>query len=385
MNTVVVAGALANKPGNGGEAWVRLSWVQALQSLGFDVLFLEQISPDALVGDVNGGFEGSTNVKYFDEVTRAFGLEGRAALILGEGDRTHGLTWEEIGSLMTDARLLVNIGGHLTLRELKDRVKTRAYVDIDPGFTQIWAASGVTGAQLEDHDHYFTIGTRIGSRECRVPTLGLRWKPIRQPVLLEEWPTIRGSDPERFTTVASWRGAYGPLEFEGRTFGLKVHQFRRFMGLPERAPGRFEIALAIHPGDRRDLESLHRNGWTITDPGEACATPETFRSYVQGSGGEFSVAQGVYVETACGWFSDRSVRYLASGKPVLVQDTGLEGTLPLGEGLVVFRTMDEAVDGARQILADYAHHARAARTLATEYFAPEPALEPLLEATGVTP
>lgn len=387
MTTVIVAGALANKPGNGGEAWVRLSWIQALEALGFQVLFLEQIHSGSLT-DAQGrasAFPDSWNLEYFKEVTKAFGLEGRAALILGDGERTHGLPWREIVERAAEARLLVNIGGHLTLPEVKDRVGTRAYVDIDPGFVQIWESAGIPGARLDGHDHFFTLGARIGSGSCPVPTVGLRWVPIRQPVLLEEWPVSQEGNPHRFSTVASWRGAFGPVELDGRTLGLKVHQFRRFIELPAKAPGSFEIALSIHPDDAEDLEALRENGWRIVDPARECGGPHAFRRYIQGSGGEFSVAQGVYVETACGWFSDRTVRYLASGKPALVQDTGLEGLLPLGDGLLTFRTMGEAVDGAGTILRDYPHHARAARRLAEEFFAPGPALAPLLQETGVTP
>jgi hypothetical protein len=387
MSKVIVAGALANKPGNGGEAWVRMSWIQALEALGFEVFFLEQMAVGVPV-DRRGrpsGFHSSWNRTYFDEVTRAFGLDRRAALILGEGDLTHGLSLEEVLACAGEADLLVNIGGHLTLPEVKDRVGVRAYVDIDPGFVQIWEASGIPGAQLEGHDHYFTIGSRIGTASCPIPTLGLEWVPIRQPVLLDAWPAVEATHPERFTTVASWRGSFGPVQLDGQTLGLKVHQFRRFLSVPTRAPGSFEIALQIHPGDAEDLEALHRNEWRTVDPAVACGDPWAFRRYVQDSGGEFSVAQGVYVETGCGWFSDRSVRYLASGKPVLVQDTGLDGVLPVGTGLLTFGTLEEAVDGAGQILGDHPRHARAARALAEEFFAPEPALAPLLWETGVAP
>jgi hypothetical protein len=385
--TVVVAGALANKPGNGGEAWVRLSWIQALEHLGFRVLFLEEIREEVL-RDRQGRpsrLGASWNRSYFDQVVRAFGLEGRAALLVDGGREAHGLSLREVVEEAAAADLLVNIGGHLTLAEVRDRIPVRAYVDIDPGFTQIWEDQGIAGARLEGHHHHFTIGERIGTPGCPIPTLGIRWVPIRQPVLLEDWPPVPAPDPERFTTVASWRGSFGALELGGRTLGLKVHQFRRFMEVPGRAPGTFEIALAIHPDDGGDLEALRRHGWRITDPGEMCPDPGTFRSYIQGSGAEFSVAQGVYVETACGWFSDRTVRYLASGKPALVQDTGLQGLLPVGDGLITFRTLDEAAEGARRILREPGRHARAAREIARDHFRPEVALEPLLAETGVRP
>src|SRR5207249_4043766 len=83
-------------------------------------------------------------------------------------------------------------------------------------------------------------------------------------------------------------------------------------------------------------------GWQLVDPCVAAGDPHAFRGYVQGSWAEFSVAQGVYVETESGWFSDRTVRYLASGKPALVQDTGFSRLYPVGEGLLAFCTLDLA-------------------------------------------
>jgi hypothetical protein len=387
VSVAIVAGALANKPGNGGEAWVRMSWVQAMEALGFEVYFVEQVRAGSCLDQYGRpvSFPKSRNRAFFDEVVRGFGLEGRAAVILDEGPETHGLSLRELESVAEDAVLLVNIGGHLTHPTLKDRVDVRAYVDIDPGFTQIWEADGVPGAQLEGHDHYFTIGSRIGTNGCPIPTVGLRWVPIRQPVVLDGWPESDAGVPGSFTTVASWRGTFGPVELDGRTLGLKVHEFRRFIRLPALAPGHFEIALQIHPADHADLAALHEHGWRTVDPAARCGDPWAFRRYIQKSGAEFSVAQGVYVATDCGWFSDRSVRYLASGKPVLVQDTGLEGVLPTGEGLLTFRTLEEAAEGAGRIARDYRAHARAARALAEEFFSPAAALSTLIKETGVVP
>ena len=147
-----------------------------------------------------------------------------------------------------------------------------------------------------------------------------------------------------------------------------MHEFRKLIELPERSPHSFEIALDIHPGDASDREALERHGWRLVDPSQVAGDADSFRAYIQGSGAEFSVAQGVYVETACGWFSDRSVRYLASGRPVLVQDTGFSRLLPTGEGLVAFGNLEEAVAGAEDIVARDPEHAAAARRIAEEHF-----------------
>jgi hypothetical protein len=374
VTTIVVSGALANKYRNGGEAWVRLSWVLGLKKLGFSVYFLEQIHPEHCV-DANGNvtdFESSVNLAYFKQIIEQFGLSSTGTLVYNNGEQTAGLTYAELLDLAEAADLLVNISGHLALEPLMRRLCRKAYIDIDPGFTQFWHAAGNAGIGLEGHDFYFTIAENIGTPACSIPTGEIYWHRIRQPVVL-------------VTTVASWRGPFGPIQYGGKTFGLKVHEFRKFVELPRQARQTFEIALNIHPADERDLQLLRHYGWQIVDPQEVAADPEEFRRYLQGAGAEFSVAQGIYVETQSGWFSDRTVRYLASGKPTLVQDTGFSRHYPVGEGLVPFRTLEQAVAGAEQIVCNYDRHCRAARSLAEAYFDSDKVLSRLAEEIGIAP
>jgi hypothetical protein len=185
--------------------------------------------------------------------------------------------------------------------------------------------------------------------------------------------------------VGTWRSPYGRVDLNGEPRGLKHDELRKLIDLPDRAPSlEFEIALDIHPADGADRDRLAAGGWRLVSP-EAVASPAGFAQFVRGSGAEFSPAQGVYVGSHCGWFSDRTVRYLASGRPALVQDTGFGDALPVGEGLLSFATPEEAVARAQEIAGDYARHAAAARRIAEEWFAHERALAPLLEAAGVAP
>ncbi len=378
MSVVIVGGALANKPGYGGEAWVRMSWVRGLRRLGLEAYLVERIEP-RVCSDTAGRaapFTESRNLDWFRKVARRFELAEAAVLVCGQGEEVHGMSLPELRDLAAEADLLVNISGHLPLDGSAGTplegwlrpVRRKVYVDLDPGFTQFWHAAGDPGARVADHDLHFTVGENVGSSDCGIPTNGLRWRPIRQPVLLEDWPVVAPEEPDRLTTVASWRGSYGPVRHDGKRYGLKAHEFRKYLELPSLAPGRFEVALDIHPADRKDLEALRGHGWRVTDPKEVAGSADAFRSYIQRSGAEFSVAQGIYVETASGWFSDRSARYLASGRPTLLQDTGFSRNLPVGEGLVPFRTLREAAAGARRIARDYGAHARAARALAEEHF-----------------
>jgi hypothetical protein len=380
----LVAGALANKPHNGGEAWVRLSWALGLRRLGFDVWLVEQIDRRACV-DTSGRpvpFGECSGRAYFAEVTREFALADRAALVCADGRETLGPSYAELVDLVRSAELLVNISGHLRLEPLRSAVRRKVWIDIDPGYTQFWHADGQ--ATVDGHDAYFTIGENIGTPRCTIPTGGIPWRPIRQPVVLADWPVCPAAGC-RFTTVASWRGAFGPIERNGTRFGVKVHEFRRLARLPELVNAELEIALDIHPADQRDRQLLADHGWRLVDPRGVARGPRDFQRYIQQSAAEFSVAQGIYAETHCAWFSDRSTRYLASGKPVLVQDTGLAPHYPLGDGLLVFRTLDEAVQGIRRITDDYEHHARAARAVAERYFDSDRVLEQMLDTIGIVP
>jgi hypothetical protein len=364
---------------------VRLSYLLALRRLGYRVHFVEQIAREACV-DANGAaapYESSANQAYFTSVMNEFGLS-ECATLLPTDEHGGAAVPRELLKLADSAAVLLNISGHLAIEPLLQRFRRKVLIDIDPGFTQYWYAAGNGGARLAGHDWYFTIGENIGTPECPIPLSGISWHRTRPPAVLSEWPVTPAPQSPRFTTIANWRGSYGTVQFGGQTFGLKVHEFRKVAELPSRVSSIFEIALNIHPGDHKDLAALKANGWQITDPLSAAATPSRFRRYVQESGAEFSVAQGIYVETNSGWFSDRSVRYLASGKPVLVQETGFSRNLPVGEGLVAFRTLDEAAVGARRIKQDYDHHCRAARALAEEYFDSDKVLRRLLDEVGVS-
>jgi hypothetical protein len=375
MPLAIVAGALANKPNSGGEAWVRLSWVLGLRRLGWEVWFVERLP--------SGNSEGR---RFFEQVVGEFGLEGRSALLGEEGEPLFGLGEAELAELASEAEVLFDISGQLGQGPLLAGPRRRVYVDLDPGFTQAWDADPGIDVSVAGYDTYLTVGQNVGKQACPIPTEGIEWVPTLPPVLLEEWkPAPRPPGRLRFTTVATWRSPSGGLVMGGREMSLKHHQFRRFAELPQRVPGAdFEIALAIHSGDAADLELLRENGWRVVDPVEVAATPAGFRDYVCGSGAEFSVAQGVYVEAASGWFSDRTAAYLASGRPALVQDTGWQAPsqTPGSEkrpAAVSFNAMEEAVAGAEAIAAGWDERSRAAREFAERHLDSDRVLSRVLE------
>lgn len=370
--TVVVSGALANKPRNGGEAWVRMSWIRGLLKLGCQVTFLEQIAETVCVDEVGQPttVERSLNRRWFETVVAGFGLD-KASSLLCDGHAVAGLDEMVLEDLLTDADLLVNISGNLADERLRALARRSAYIDLDPGFTQFWLDEPARGFEVGEHNYYFSVGANLGKPHCSIPTAGITWIPLWPPVILDDWPVAQTEDRSmaRFTTVGTWRGPYGPIERDRGRLGLKVHEFRKFLALPEAVDGAyFELALSIHSSDATDLDVLDAHGWQLVDPLEVAGTPERFASFVAGSDAEFSVAQEMYVATRSGWFSDRTTRYLASGRPVLVQDTGFSEHIPTGNGLLVFSDFDSAVAGVRSILDDYPEHARAARAIAQEHF-----------------
>ena len=387
MAIAIVAGALANKPFNGGEAWVRLSWALGLARLGFDTYFAEELTTAGCVDEQGrpAEFATSVNRRFFERVTREFGLEGHAGLLCDGGSQSAGLDLERLLEIASEAELLVNLSGHLSSPELLARPCRRLYVDLDPCFTQSWHADPNVDFELLGYDHYATVGLNVGASGCRVSLCGIDWIPTLPPVLLDRFPVAPPPPgPVRFTTVATWRSPFGAVVLDGDTTTLKHHQFRRLIELPRRASGAsFEIALAIDAADSADLRALHEHGWKTADPRAVAGDPLGFREYVCGSGAEFSVAQGAYVESRSGWFSDRTAAYLACGRPALVQDTGIGDRLPTGAGLLAFSSHDDAVAGADRITTDYAAQSAAARAFAEAELDSDVVLGRLLETIGI--
>jgi hypothetical protein len=381
--TIVVAGALAQRPFHGGHTWVFLQYLLGFRRLGFDVVFVDRLEPGMCV-DAAGApapLRSSQNLRYLGEVMDRFGLAGRWSVLFDGGREVVGLGRGEVVERTRRSALLLNVMGYLEDEEVLAAAPLRVFLDIDPGFGQMWAELGLA-RPFDGHDRHLTVGGLVGEDRCAIPTCGLDWVRTLPPVELSEWPATPG-DGARFTSVASWRGPFGPIEYGGRTYGLRVHELRRFVALPARTRASFELALDIDDADDADRRRLEEAGWTLTDPRAAAGDPWRYRGYVQGSSAELMIAKNLYVDTNSGWFSDRSACYLASGRPVLAQETGIEDLLPCGRGLVTFATIDDAAAGTEEILGDYDRHSSAARELAAEHLAAERVLPRLLAAVGV--
>jgi hypothetical protein len=379
--TILLSGMIAADPHQGGATWAVLQYLLGFRRLGHGVFFVEPVAAKA-VRPAGARLAASDNAAYFHRVVAEFGLTERSALLLAGTRETVGLPHEELVRAAGRADVLVNISGMLTDEAIVGRISRRVYLDLDPAFNQFWHAQGVD-VRFAGHTHFVTIGLALGRPDCPVPTCGHEWVTTVQPVVLEHWPVATEVVHDALTTVGNWR-AYGSVEFGGAFYGQKVHSLRPLFDLPRRTDERFLLALAIHPGEVKDLAALAENGWGLLDPAEVAATPAGYRGFVRGSKAEFGLAKSGYAASRCGWFSDRSVCYLASGRPVIAQQTGFGHFLPTGKGLLAFDTADDVLGGIDALRGDYAGHARAARTLAEEFFDSDKVLSGLLQRVGGT-
>lgn len=378
---IVFGGAFARVPLQGGLIWVVLHYVLGLRRLGHDVLLVEAIdSSDVL--PKGAPLAASRNGAELSRVARAFGLESSSALFLRDTGEVFGMHPGTLRAAAREADLLIDIAGGLRDSGLVDEIPTRVYLDLDPGFTQLWHELEEIDMRLDGYTHFATVGLCLDQPSCTLPQCGVDWIPTPQPIVLEHWPFAEGLERDALTTVANWRG-YGSIEVDGVHYGQKAHSLRRFIDLPRRTGGRFELALAIDPGEPSDLAALAANGWTIVDPRAVAGTPEDYRRFVQGSRGELGVAKSGYVAGRAGWFSDRSVCYLASGRPVVAQDTGFRDYLPVGAGLFCFEDAADVQVALEELARDYPRQRRAARAVASEVFDSDVVLPRLLEKAGV--
>lgn len=365
---ILLSGMLASTPGQGGASWAVLQYLLGLRRLGHEVMFVEPLAE---------GPGRARSIAYFTAVTDRFGLAGATALLDPGTGATVGTRRAQLDAFARGADLLLNISGTLVDQELLDAVPVRTFVDLDPAFTQLWCEAEGIDMGFDRHNRFVTIGGRIGSDGCNVPTCGRDWITTLQPVLLASWPVAGAIEHDALTTVGHWR-AYGSIEHEGVHYGQKAHALRPLLALPRESGARFELALGIHPDEEQDLLALDVHGWKLLDPAQVAHSPDAYADFVRGSWAEFALAKSGYAASSCGWFSDRSICYLASGRPVLALDTGFSADLPTGDGLLAFSTLEEAAAGVDALRSDYERHRRAARELAEDRFDSDRVLSRLL-------
>lgn len=373
---IVFAGSIGRLP-VGGHAWVDMNYMAGLVGLGHDVYYLEECGPASWVYNWETE-ELTTDLAYPSDYVRASldHIRFGERWIYRAGDEHAGMAVADFEQVCAEADLLLIRGCAIPLwRSEYSLPRSCTFIDSDPGFTQI-KATGVDkelAETVERANRRFTIGQRVGDPGCEVPLLDLEWEKTLPPAWLPMWPERPTPPGAPFSSVLQWH-SYAEVHFGGRRYGNKDLEFPAYMDLPARSGRRFRIALTgLEP------EPLTTRGWEVVPGWVASATPDSYQAFIADSRAEFAVAKHGYVAMQAGWFSDRSVCYLASGRPVVVQDTGLDW-LAGNSGVLSFSTPEEATAAVRAVTEDYAQHAAAARATADDIFSADRVLPRLLDS-----
>ncbi|MCU1380084.1 MAG: hypothetical protein JWN29_3067 [Acidimicrobiales bacterium] len=385
LGRIVVLGMMSKIPVP-GVVWQTVHYLLGLERLGYDAYYVEAHArtPSMLMADEDDD-SSALAAAFIAGVMDRFGLTGRWAFhALHEDGRCYGLSDGELARLYRDAALVINLhGGTEPLPEHASSGRL-VYLETDPVELQIELHDGRPGTRefLEPHSAFFTFAENLDSADCLLPRSELfTFWPTRQPVVMDLWDAPPPLPPTAFTTIASWHQPWREVLLDGeRYFWSKDREFLRFLGVPRRTGQPIELTLAgCDAGSRRLLED---HGWEVRDA-SALGDIDAYRSYIQGSRGEFTVAKDQNVRLRTGWFSDRSATYLASGRPVVMQDTGFGNVLPTGAGLFAYSDVDEAVDAIDRVNADPAAACRAATDVARSCFDSSVVLADLLQRVGL--
>jgi hypothetical protein len=363
---VLCAYDVANFPDGGGHFWVYMQYALGLRRRGCDVYWLERFVPS------EDPARDRAALDTFFARLGAFGFGGRVIVRrtptagAPSGPEWLGLEARSAEEVFRRADLLLNFEYAID-PGLLGRFRRTALVDIDPGLFQFWLSRGQL--QVSPHDLYFSTGETVGRPASPIPDCGLRWIHIPPPVCLEEWPLANGPCRETMTTVSSWDSPDWIVDGDSQYENTKRVAFLEYQDLPRATRQPLELALYLRTErDQADRALMECRGWRIRCSREVAGTPAAYRDYIRGSRGEFCCAKPSCMKFRNAWVSDRTLCYLASGKPVVVQHTGESRILPNGLGMFRYRTLDEAAGALEAVNADYEGHCRAARALAEEHF-----------------
>jgi hypothetical protein len=383
----VVTGMIATYP-VGGVVWDYAQYALGLEQLGFEVLYLEDAgTPTYDPAHRTYGADPTYGVQFLENALNALSprLAGRWHF-RSMDDACYGMNAPAVADFVAQADLFLNVSGSAMLRDSYRRSPCKVLIDTDPGWNHFVNYPKADALPEErrvmgyrSHDHFFTYATNIGRSDCMLPTLGIDWKSTVPPVVSDRW--IAEPPGRTWTTVMTWDNFRRTIRHGDREYGTKEREFSVIESLPQNTSATLEVAVG---GASPPVERWRSQGWTVVDSHDISQTHEDYRHYIQRSRGELSVAKNVYVATRSGWFSCRSVCYLAAGLPVVVQDTGFREHLPTGEGLLTFTTLEEAIGALDAVENDYDYHARKARDVARAVFDSRVVIGQILDEVGLT-
>jgi len=370
----------------GGQTWLYLNWLRGLAANGHEVWYVEDDSVwpyDPAQNTITDDCKYA--VRHIGQSLARVGLAGMWAYRLADREGAcWGLSSAELNELYRSCDALLNVVGATDLRAEQLAARYRVYVETDPVTAELRLDSGDehTREAYGNHHAVVTYGENYGAADCGVPLCGLTFHKTRQPIDLELWPMAYDAGAKYFTTIGNYRQEGSDVEWRGDVYRWsKHHEWERFINLPGRTSQPFEVAMKCDATDRAFLE---RHGWRVVPAFDMSLDifgryPEYFRA----SRAEFTVAKDQNVRLRSGWFSERDACYLASGKPVISQDTGFSNVLPTGRGLYGFTRMEEVLTAIDRINSDYAAECAAAREIAVEWFDAKKVAGRMLRDLGV--
>ena len=368
-----------------GVTYQFLHYLMGLRQLGYDVYYVEDSGRwiyDPAINEFSPDVSG--NLSMVVPVLNAYGFGDRWAFRGNyPGGQCYGMTESRLLELYREADAFLNVTGAQEIRDEHRAIKRRIYVESDPFASQVKVASGDAGMidMLAAHDTHFSFGENLGASDCQVPIERFHWHPTRQPVVMDIWQTGPPPADAPYTTITTWHNKGKNIEWRGDTwYWTKDREFEKILDLPRRRPVPLELATTV---DVAVQDQLRAHGWRQSGSVEISRDADLYRQYIQKSRGEFTVARDQYVRPNTGWFSDRTVCYLAAGRPVITQETGFSKFIPSGRGLFGFRSMEEILAALDAIESDYPAHSRAASEIAREYFSADRVVGSLMERAGL--
>jgi len=381
--TIVLTSYMVRHP-LGGVLASNLQFIWGFTRLGHEVYVFEPAGyPKSCFDPIRyvSGDDCSYGVEAVRRELRSVAETERLCFVDSEGSY-HGLDRRAVQDVFSRCDLFIDRGDHRAWVQESAAVPVRVLVDPDPGYRQVRLFDELQrGDALPKYDAYYTYGYHIASGRSPAPTAGLRWRHVFHPVDTERIAPAPRSPGAPFTTVMNWT-SHKPVCFAGKSYGMKAVEFEQYLDLPCRTPAALEVAVE---GKNVPYEQLLKHGWRVRSAIEVTTTLSSYLDYIRQSAGEFSVVKEVYRALDVGWFSDRSAAYLAMGRPVVVQDNGLDGVLPSGEGLFSVKSLNEAAAAIETIRSNPERHQRAARDLAVEYLDTSLVLGRFLAELGIGP
>lgn len=375
---IVVGGFLGLFP-TGGATWDYIQYPLGLKWMGHDVYYIEDTMLYPVYQSAGDDWDDcSGGVEYLRQAMEKVEMGDRWAYRDVATGKLFGMTEAKLKEVLSTADVLINVSSALFMREEYERIPVKILVDTDPMFTQYqYHEKLIKGGKeaeaattyMKSHDLFFTFGLNIGKPDCRIPEFDFKWHTTKKPICLAEWDQSIKPSRFGFTTIMNWTER-PDFTFENESWGQKNKEFKKFYDVPRKSGQNFDIIIN-RPKDEataQSMDHLRSCEWNILNADELIGDKELYRNFVQNSLAEFSITKETYIKSHSGWFSGRSAVYLASGRPVLTQDTQWSKYIPAGNGVIAIEDLQSATDAVKEVVNNYEHHSRAAKEIAHEYF-----------------